>query len=270
MRTKAARVLICAFALGSTLAAASPSLMTAQEWLSRVPQLPATAESAYSQWVDVSGALKPGPESAQVSEAIKAEVLSLSRPVQPPPGPVRPLSAHDQQLLAQIFVFADTAAVLQKIQAARTTQAETLQRWHADLNALEQRRVLARGALPACHNEAGTPSQASIRDVEESFSQQKIEIAVRYLAGFQPLVDQLLAAVAPRIQHGDAVIDAWSKLRNSAKKAELAPVAHGSENDALLDVASVQRYIQEVSKLAARAVAERKAIERVYSHAAGC
>jgi hypothetical protein len=214
--------------------------------------------------------LKPGPESVEVSEGIRGEVLSLSRPVQPPIGAVRPPSAHDQDLLQQISVFSDTAAVLQKIQAARTTQAETLQKWRAELNALEQRRVLARGALPACHNEAGAPSQAAIRDVEQSFSQQKTEIAVRYLAEFQPLLEQLLAAVAPRIEHGDAVMSAWSKLRNPAKKAELAPVAHGSQNDALLDVALVQSYIQEVSKPAARAIAERKALERVYSNARGC
>jgi hypothetical protein len=80
----------------------------------------------------------------------------------------------------------------------------------------------------------------------------------------------LLAAVSPRIEHADAVMDAWTKLRSQAKKAELAPVAHGSENDALLDVSLIQSYIQEVSKLAARPISERNALGRVYAHAQGC
>jgi hypothetical protein len=214
--------------------------------------------------------LKPGAASDQVSDGIKAEVLSLSRPVQPPIGSGGPLSAHDQVLTGKISVFPDTAAVLQKIQAARAAQAALLQKWHADLNALEQHRVQARGALPSCHNEAGTPSQASIRDVEQSFSQQKIEIAVRYLAQFQPLLEQLLVAVSPRIEHGDTVLDAWTKLRGQSKKAELAPIAHGSESDALLDVALVQNSIQDVSKLAARSISERNALGRVYANAKGC
>jgi hypothetical protein len=221
--------------------------------------------------VDISGSLKPGPASEQVSEGIKAEVLSLSRAV---PTPALQygggISAHDQALVEKISVFPDTAGVLQSVQASRTAQAALLQKWHAELNALEQRRLLARGALPACHHEAGTPSQASIRDIEQSFSQQKHEIALRYLAQFQPLVDQLLAAVSPRIAHGDAVMEAWTKLRNPVKQAQLAPVAHGSENDALLDVALIQSYIQEVSKLAARPVSERNALGRVYAKAKGC
>jgi hypothetical protein len=275
MRMKCAHVLACAMALCSAVGATSPIAMSAvamsaQAWLSRVPPLPATADAAYAQWVDVSGNLKPGPASDQVSDGIKAEVLSLSRPVEPPSGSGGPLSAHDQVLTAKISVFPDTVAVLQRIQAARAAQAALLQKWHADLNALEQHRVQARGALPACHNEAGTPSQASIRDVEQSFSQQKIEIAVRYLAQFQPLVDQLLVAVSPRIEHGDAVMDAWTKLRSQSKKAQLAPIAHGSENDALLDVALVQNSVQDVSKLAARSISERNALGRVYANAKGC
>jgi hypothetical protein len=93
---------------------------------------------------------------------------------------------------------------------------------------------------------------------------------VRYLQQFQPLLDQLLAAVSPRIAHGDAVMDAWTKLHSQGKKAQLAPLAHGSENDALLDVALVQSSIQDISKLAARSISERNALGRVYASAKGC
>ena len=280
MRTKSAHVLACTMALCSAVGATSPIVMSelamtaramsAQAWLSQVPPLPATADAAYAQWLDISGGLKPGPASDRVSDGIKAEVLSLARPVQPPAGSGGPLSAHDQVLIGKISVFPDTAAVLQGFQAARAAEAALMQKWRADLSILEQQRVQARGALPACHNEAGTPSQASIRDVEQSFSLQKIEIAVRYLAQFQPLLDQLLVAVSPRIEHGDAVMDAWTKLRNQSKRAELAPIAHGSESDALLDVALVQNSIQDVSKLAARSISERNALGRVYANAKGC
>ena len=244
--------------------------------MAQVAPLPATAESAYAQWVDVSGGLTPNAASQKVTDGIKAEVLSLARPVEPPKGPGGPLSARDRALAGKIEVFSETGAVLQKIQAARTDQAALLQKWHAELNSLEQRRVRARSALPACHNDTipgrdtGTPSQASIRDVEVATSKEKIEIAVRYLADFQPRLDKLVAAVSPRIAHGDATLSAWEKLGSPVKRAELAPLAHGAESDALLDVALLQSYIQEVSKLAARSISERNALQRVYANAKGC
>jgi hypothetical protein len=270
MRTKLAHVFACAFALCSEAGTAAPAMLSAQEWLSQVPPLPATADSAYAQWLDVSGGLTPNAASEKVTEGIKAEVLSLARKVEPPAGSGRALSARDTALAGKISVFPQTAAVLQKIQAARAEQAAALQKWHADLNSLEQRRIQARSALPACHNEAAVPSQASIRAVESTFAQQKTEIAVRYLAEFQPRLDSLLAAVSPRIAHGDATLSAWNKLSNPFQRAQLAPVAHGAESDALLDVAAIQSYIQEVSKLAARSISERNAMQRVYANPRGC
>lgn len=264
-------MLVCAIALCSAVAfAASSTRLSAQDWLAKVPPLPATAESAYAQWVDVSGGLTPNAAAEKVADGIKDAVLSLARPIEPPKGPVGPLSARDQALAAKIQVFADSGATLQKIQAARTDQAAFLQKWHAELNALEQRRVRARSALPACHNETGMPPQASIRDIEMGVSQEKMEIALHYLADFRPLLDKLVAAVSPRIAHGDATLSAWEKLSSPFKRAELAPVAHGAESDALLDVALLQSYIQEPSKLAARSISERNALQRVYANAKGC
>ena len=273
MRMKSARVLACAVVLCSTVEGAAPTSMSAQAWLSRVPPLPATADAAYAQWVDISGVLKPGPASDQVNDGI---LRPGAEPL--PPGatagrlaPGVPYSARDKALLEKVSVSPDTGAVLQKIQAAQTAQGALLQKWHAELNALEQRRVQARGALPACHGEAGTPSQAAIRDVEQSFSQQKIEIAVHYLAQFQPLLDQLLTAgftSYPARRRGHGRLE--RRLRSPARKAELAPVAHGAEIDALLDVSLIQKFIQDVSKLAARPISERNALGRVYAHAKGC
>jgi hypothetical protein len=270
MRTKLRHVLACAIALCSAAEAAAPALLSAQDWLSRVPPLPATAESAYAQWTDVSGVLTPNALSTKVSDGIKNEVLVLARVMELPASSSGPLSTRDKALAGKITVFPDTGAVLQKIQAARTDEAALLQKWHAELNSLEQRRIQARSALPACHNEAGTPSQASIRDVEQTFSKDKVEIAVRYLAEFQPRLEHLLAEVSPRIAHGDAALSAWNELGNPFRKAQLAPVARGSEIDALQDVALVQSYIQDISKLAARSISERNALQRVYANAKGC
>jgi hypothetical protein len=244
--------------------------MSAQEWLSQVPPLPATAESAYAQWNDVSGVLTPNSASQKVTDGIKTEVLTLARVPDLPQGNAGRLSSRDAALAEKIDVFPDAGAVLQKVRTAQSEQGAVLQKWHAELNSLEQRRLQARGALPACHNEAGTPSQASIRDVEQAFAQERIEIAVRYLADFQPRLDQLLAAVSPQIAFGDASLSTWNKLGNPSKKAQLAPVARGAESDALQDVALIQSYIQVISKLAARAIAERNAMQRVYADAKGC
>ncbi len=262
-------MLICAAALlGTAVAAQAPR--SAREWLGRVPPLPATPESAYAQWVDTAGVLKPGPGFEAVREGIRSQVQVLSRPAQSSTGSGRVPSRRDQALADKISVFPDTARVLQNIQSARTSQAALIQKWQAELHNLEQRRLRERSALPSCHNEAGTPSQAAIRDVELAYVQQRITVAAQYLQQFQPVVQRLLAAVSPRIAHGDADMDAWNRLTDSGTRAELAPVAHSAESDALLDVGLVQDVIQEVSKLAARPIADRNALGRVYADAKGC
>lgn len=270
MRTGPARMLVFLVALWDVAGGADTKPMTAQAWLAAVPSLPSTAEEAYAEWTDVSGALRPGPAFQKVTDGIKTQMLDLSRPYQSTTGAGGPMSAHDQALVSQVTVFPATVAVLQNIQATRTAQVALMQEWRAELNTLEQRRLRERGALPACHNEAGAPSQIAIRDVERSFAQQRIAVATRYLAQFQPLVAQLKSAVAPRIEHGDSALAAWAQLRNVRIKVELAPVAHGAESDALQDVGLVQNFIEDVSQLAARPVADRRALDRVYAEAGGC
>jgi hypothetical protein len=268
MRMQFARVLIIAVAVYG--AAAYSQNLPAQAWLARIPPLPTTAPKAYAQWIDTGSVLKPGPEFEKVREGIKTQSLMLSRPTQPAAGGTGNLSRKDQALVEKISVFPDTARLLRDIQAARTAQAAISQQWQAELRSLEQSRIRERGALPACHNEAGAPSQAAIRDVELAYAQRKIDIAGRYLEKSQPVVQQLLAAVSPRIEHGDAVMDAWNRLNSPGARAQLAPVAHSAESDALLDVGLVEDLVQEASKQAAKAIADQNAIGRVYAQAKGC
>jgi hypothetical protein len=264
-------VLVCAAVLCSAaVVSATQKVVPAEAWLARLPPLPTTAEAAYAQWIDASDGLKPGPELEKVRDGIKSEVLLLSRTVERPTGTQGPVSRHDQVLMGRISVFSGTAGVLQNIQAARTAQAALTQKWNAELHALEQRRLLDRGALPACHNEASAPSQLAIREVELAYVQQKAALAAHYLEQFQPVLQQMLAAVSPRIRHGDAVMAAWEELQNPGAQAQLAPVARAAEADALLDVGQVQDLMQGISKQAARPVADRKAIQRVYAQAKGC
>jgi hypothetical protein len=270
---KAAQVLVFAAVLSSAAAAfAAQKTLPAQAWLARLPPPPATAEAAYAQWTDTSGTLKPAPQIEKIREGIKSEVLVLSRASQPPTGAAGPLSRHDQVLAGRISAFPDTARVLQNIQAARTAQSGLIQKWNADLHTLEQRRLHDRSALPACHNEAGVPapSQLAIRDVELAYVREKISIAAQYLEQFKPVFQQMLAAVSPRMEHGDTVMDAWEGLRSPGAQAQFARIAHASESDALLDVVLLQEFIQGVSKLAARPIADRNALGRVYAHAKGC
>jgi hypothetical protein len=244
--------------------------MNAQSWLEALPPLPATAEEAYAQWTDTSGNLKPGPAQERIAAALKAQILLLERPVEPTPTSGGPVSAKDRALAAQITVFPDSAGLQPSIQAARNMQVSLEQKWRSDAANIEQHRLADRSALPACHNEAGAPSPLSIREVEERYAQQKVALAERYLAQFQPALQQLKATVIPRVQHGDTALAAWLQLRNAGLKTQLAPLARGAQSNALLDVGLVQTYSEEVSKLAARAAADKKALERVYAQAKGC
>ena len=271
VRTTSARVLVCAAVVcAAAVVSAAQKMVPAEAWLARVPPLPTTAEAAYAQWIDASDGLKPGPQFEKVRDGIKSEVLLLARTEERSTGNPGPASRHDQVLMGRISVFSGTAVVVQNIQAARTAQAALTQKWNAELHALEQRRVLDRGALPACRNEAGTPSQLAIREVELAYAQQKIALAGHYLEQSQPVLQQMLAAVSPRIRHGDSVMAAWEDLQNPGSQAQLAPLARAAEADALLDVGQVEDFVQAISKQAARPVADRKAIERVYAQAKGC
>jgi hypothetical protein len=268
---KSTRVLVYAAVLCSAVAAsATQSLLPAEAWLARVPPLPTTAEAAHAQWLDTSEGLKPGPGFEKVRDGIKSEVLLLSRTLERPVGSQGPLSRHDEVLVARISVFPGTARVLQNIQAARTAQATLTQQWNAQLHGLEQDRLRERSALPACHNEASAPSQLAIREVELAYVQQRVTLAAHYLAQSQPVLQQMLAAVSPRMEHGDALMKAWEELQNPGARAQFAPAARAAEADALLDVGLVQDFIQDVSKLAARPIADRNAIGRVYAQAKGC
>lgn len=267
---KCVSVLICIAGLCLQAAAAAPKATAGQAWLAVIPPLPTTAEAAYAQWVDVSGALKPGPTFEAARAAREGELARLARPEPQPTRPVGPASARDEKLARQISVFPGAATVQQGVRAARTAQLALEQKWRAELDAIEKRRQQERSALPACHNDVGQPSQLAIRDVEQRYAQQKIALAAHYLAQFQPLVEQMRAAIAPRIEHAGSAMAAWRQLRNAGLKARLAPIAEGSESAALQDVGSVQAYVEEISKLAARPVAQQRAIARVYSQARGC
>ena len=279
MRTTSTRVLAGVFAralasvavlCGAAAASATQKVVPAETWLERVPPPPASAEAAYAQWIDSSEGLKPGPQFEKVKDGIKSEVLLLSRTVERPAGPEGPVSRHDQILMGRIAVFPGTTAVQQSIQAARATQAALTQKWNTELHALEESRLRDRSALPACHHEAGAPAQLAIREVELAYVQRRMALAAGYLEQFQPVVQQMLAAVAPRITHGDSVMAAWEELQNPGAQAQLAPIARSAETDALHDVEQVQSFIQAISKQAARPVADRKAIGRVYAQAKGC
>jgi hypothetical protein len=260
----------CVIAQADPKRAAAPKTLDARAWLAALPPLPVSADEAYAQWTDISGNLKPGPAQEKITEDLKTQVMTLQRPLEPAPPGGGPILARDQQIAARITPFPDTAGVQQKIQAARTHQASLEQKWHAEAGVIEQRRLQERSALPACHNETGVPSQLAIREVEENYARQKIALAEHYLAEFRPLVDQLQSAVGARIEHGDEAFAAWLKLRNAGLRTQLAPLARASQSAALLDVGTVQAYVQEISKLAARPVADKRALERVYAQAKGC
>jgi len=261
---------VCLAVLATAAWAAGSKSMTAQDWLAAVPPLPATAEDAYAQWVDVSGSLRPGSAFEKVADGIKAQSMALARPTQSGAAAGGALSAHDQALVASIAAFPDSAVVARNTQAARTAQEALLQKWRAELATLEQHRLLERSALPACRNEAGAPSQLAIRAVELSYARQKLAVAKRYLSLFQPLVAQMKAAVTPRIQHADAAMAAWSQLHNAGAKTQLAATARNAQTDALQDVGAVQEFIEQISQMAAKGVEEKNAMERVYALAQGC
>ena len=166
-------------------------------------------------------------------------------------------------------MFPDTAAVLQKIQAARTDEAAHLQKWHAELNSLEQRRIQARSALP------GLPQRS--RHALPGFH-PRCGAGVRRRKRWRSRCvtsrnSSPPGAVARRRYPQDR---AWrchpaepgTSWAIRSGKAQLAPIARGSESDALRDVALIQSYIQEVSKLAPPVpFPERNALQRVYARA---
>jgi hypothetical protein len=249
---------------------AAQQTWSAQEWLAALPPLPATAQEAYALWSDLGDTLKPAAGQDRITDALKDRSESLQLPLEPAPGADRPVSEKDRALAAQISVFGDEAKVEQQLEAIHAAQLALEQRWRNESADIEVRRVQERGALPACHNDAGPPSQLAIRAVEEKYTQQKIALAEHYLVEFETVLEQLKTALRPRIVHGDTAFAAWMQLHSSGLKSQLAPLARNAESGAIEAVKTVEAFIQEVSKPAAQTIADKRALERVYAKATGC
>lgn len=292
--------------------------LTARAWLGQVPSLPDSAYSAYSQWVDNDGDLKPGPgfkafedgltnvmkdqmnaaapnvNGAQMQSAMNsaeqlrqqygspegqaklrsmspAELMALSQQMRPQtPQASGPVTPHDQQLAGRIGAYPGSADVQAGIQKTSATAAEIQSQWQKEKDALDAQQLTARNALPLCKSEAGEPSEISLRDNALKFADLKIALATKYLAKFQPSVQQMKTVVGPRIDYGDSAMVAWTSIDNTGLKSQLGAVARGAENSALGDVGVIESFIARLSKLAAQSVADKKQIQKTYANAKGC
>src|SRR5579872_1865343 len=123
---------VCIAAVCALAHSAEPP-RTAQAWLAALPPLPATAEQAYAQWSDAGGTLTPAPASEKIAAQLRAQILSLARPIISTTTSSRTVSTHDQALLRQITEFPATAALQRDIQAARRSREVLEQKWHGEL-----------------------------------------------------------------------------------------------------------------------------------------
>lgn len=207
---------------------------------------------------------------AKLHSMSTAELMAMAQQMQGPSMMSGPVSAHDQALMGRISGFTGVVQEQMQIQKARSAQIALEQQWDTEKEALDKLESQERAALPVCHDEAGEPSDIAVRGVALKYADLRIALATKYLPRFQPSVDQLRAAILPRIDYGDSAMVAWAQLENPALKQQYATVARSAENAALGDVGVMQAFVKEPSKRAAQAVADKKNTERVYANAKGC
>jgi hypothetical protein len=124
--------------------------------------------------------------------------------------------------------------------------------------------------LPPCQGEAGVPSPLDREKVELQFADQRISIASQYLGQITPFVGRARAAVLPEIDFGDDALAAWTQISDPALKQQVSPQAQGAEQQGLGGVGTVEKMVEDVSERAAKAVQDKKAIQKKYANAKGC
>ncbi len=130
------------------------------------------------------------------------------------------------------------AATQPGLQAVRAAQTALEQQWKMQLESLDRQEQQARSALPPCRGETGEPAQAQVRDLALQFAARKIALAAQFLPKFAPLAQQMKAAVETDTSYGD--------------------------------VGRINRFVEDISRQGAAAVANKLKLQRIYASAKEC
>jgi hypothetical protein len=255
-------VVLPTFAYGATGAA----------FLARVPGLPANAQAAYAMWNDRNGDLTIGAPFKAL-EADLQKTMTTGMPGQDAGAPqmgAAAVSPGDIALTKQIQFYPATVQIMQKTVAIQNASAALQAQWDKDAAALATAEAAERARLAVCHGEAGEPSDLAVKSVALNYAGKAIALADSYLPKFIGLAVQYRQTIAPEVAYGDNAAASWQKISNPGLKAQTVVLARGAESSALNDVARYLAFVEGISKKAARTVAGREGVERLYANAKGC
>jgi hypothetical protein len=240
--------------------------------------MPSASQQASAQTNAQAFAAQYGtPEGrAKLQSMSPAQLMALSQQMQGQMGYAQPtmapqaVSDHDGAILRQLGTYPKTADVRTKTAAIQMESVKIQQQWDADNKAIGDQDSAERGKLPICPGEAGEPSDLAIKNVALKYADKHIALATSYLPKFQPLLTQLKQTVEPEIAYADNSWAKWSQLQNAALKSQMHPEAAGAEANGYSDAGTVLTFVEDISKKAAAAAADKARINKIYADAKGC
>lgn len=240
--------------------------------LSRVPPVPHDAAAAYAQWTDANGTLSKGRAFTDLENEITNAAKSLMMAAQSGGGSMMPgaVSPHDQAAMKLIQPNPQSAQLRTKIAQAAASLATVRNAYEQDVQKLDAAENAEIAKLPVCPGEAGEPSDRASLAVKLKYADQRIGLANSALGKDATIVGDVHHAVASETTYTDNAFTAWASMSDGMMKTVGRMTVAGMQVAAIGDVGVVLGYVEDSSKSAAEAVANKNKLARDAAQAKGC
>jgi hypothetical protein len=144
------------------------------------------------------------------------------------------------------------------------------QSYKADVAKIDTAQAAERSKLAVCPGEAGEPSASAVDGLALRYADRRVALAASYLPRYGAIVAGAQTAVAAEAAYADRIDASWSALESPMLRGTMQGTARGAETNAIGDIGAVLGYVEDASRPAAQAVADKNKLMRDAAQARGC
>jgi hypothetical protein len=258
--------------MAATPADALAGVPTVTAMLGKVPAVPHDAAAAYAQWSDANGTLSKGAAFTGLENELNNGARTMMTATLQGRGSMSmgPVSEHDQAMMKKIQPYPQTTQLHSAnmhaglmLSGLRDADENAVEKLHEAENAELSR-------LAVCPGEAGLPSDRATLAVKLKYADQRVALANATLGKEAPIVESVRHGVVAETTYIDNMFGAWASMSGGMMKTVSHPNVVGMQAIAMSDVGLVLTYVEDASKSAAQAVAEKNRLARDAANAKGC
>ncbi len=268
MKRRFALVAILA-AIPATAVAGAPTITA---MLARIPPGPHDAAAAYAQWTDSNGTLSKGPVLTGLENELNGAAKTMMTSTMPGGGSMAmgPVSEHDQAVMKQIQQYPQSVALHSANMHAGLALSGLRDNYDSAVEKLGEAENAEIAKLAVCSGEAGLPSDRATLAVKLKYADQRIALANATLGKEAPLVEGVRRGVVAETTYIDNIFTAWASMSGGMMKTVTHANVVGMQAIGMSDVGLVLTYVEDASKSAAQAVADKNRLVREAANARGC